>query len=475
MSTVTDTTGRSGAIDVGLAAAVALVLPALLYVAGMASLDRLLYPATSIALGGYLYFRRSPWYIGFCVWLFCATPLIRRLADAQAGWDPSNPILLAPYLACGFAALSLFRQLDRPWPAQMWPFAVMLACIAYGFILAALNGRFLSGAIDGMKQSVGPLFALHVLLQPERRAVLHRVAVTSLLVAAPAMGVYGVWQYVSPPPWDVNWMVGAASLGMDSIGRPLPFELRVFSTMNSPGPFGIVMAAAILVGLTQRRFLLGVPAVLPMILGLLLCQYRAIWAGTALGVVCLMFSGPATIKLRVLLIAAAFALGAGSAAVVPEVRQTISDRLQTLSDLGADASGEDRLHQYEHFLLGATGNLVIGEGLAIDGPSRRFDHGNTVIIDSGILAIYLAFGVLVGTVFIGALLFAIRMTFPDACRRCPDMPLYSAVAVATFCQLPFGEVHVGESGFLAWLFIGAAAAAIAENAAPNRLLLARFV
>ncbi len=452
-----------GVIKPSLALFCALIAPVMLYAVGQAPLNRWLYPASSLMLSGYLYYKCSPWYIGYCVWLFCATPLVRRLADQQSGWDASNPILLAPYFACALAAISLFR-LRRPHGVIIAPFAIVLACIGFGFILAALNGRVLSGMVDAMKWSAGPLVAVHLLAHPDKREAIHRVVVTSFLIAAPPMAAYGVAQYIDPAPWDATWMIGVAGLGMNSIGHPVPYELRVFSTMNSPGPFAIMLAIAILAALQQqRRFLIVLPTVLLMVLGMLLSQYRAVWAGTLLGAGILSAYGSTTTKVRVLLAMVAMLLVAGSATAMPEIRRAIVERVETLTQLDADASGEDRLHQYDSFLARSDSDQVIGEGLAVDGPSRRLDHGNTVIVDSGIIVVFMALGLFVGTAFMFGLIGVVCLTFRRAARQCRDMPFYRAVIIATFSQLPFGAIHVGESGFGAWVFAGLAASAVAAG------------
>src|SRR5262245_39304750 len=95
---------RSALVSEGLLVILAaLVLPILSYVANLAAYERLLYPASNLALAIYLFARRSPWYTGHTVLIFCFVSLVRRLVDAQAGWDAQNPILLTPYL-CGMVA-----------------------------------------------------------------------------------------------------------------------------------------------------------------------------------------------------------------------------------------------------------------------------------------------------------------------------------------------------------------------------------
>ena len=104
----------------GIVVVFAVVLaPVLLYMAGFAPHARLIYPAGNFLLASYLFLRRSPWYLGHVILLFCFTPLIRRLVDEQAGWDASNPVLLAPYLAGLVTVVSLIHYWNRAKPEKL--------------------------------------------------------------------------------------------------------------------------------------------------------------------------------------------------------------------------------------------------------------------------------------------------------------------------------------------------------------------
>ncbi len=74
-----------------------------------------------------------------------------------------------------------------------------------------------------------------------------------LVWAGMTMALYGIAQFVLLPEWDAQWMRNVIELGLDSIGQPEPFAVRVFSTMNSPGSFGIMLMAAIIVALKTQR------------------------------------------------------------------------------------------------------------------------------------------------------------------------------------------------------------------------------
>ena len=438
-------------IEGGLAFTVTVIMPILLAGAGFGSVLRLLYPAIACGTAGVFYARNSPWYVGQCVWLFCATPLVRRLIDAQAGWDPSNPALLSPYLACAFAAWGALQLLaGMPRIAKLTlPFYLILGCIAYGLVLAAFDNRVLTGSVDAMKWSAGPLMALHVLQRGESRAAIRRVLIFSLLVAVPLMAIYGIAQYINPQPWDADWMVNAQSLGLDSIGVPKPFELRVFSTMNSPGSLAAMLMFGTLAAF-HRRLSIMLPVIILAVVALLLTQYRAIWAGTLLGLMYLAIQGSSRGSIRLLILALTMIAAVSLTALVPQMQEAVFSRFQSLNDLSTDASGADRLHQYEMFVSGRDDNIIVGQGLAIDSASRR-------VVDSGIIEIFSVYGILVGSIFFFGVAWAIGLAFlrgPAA-----EMSLCRAAAIALFCQVPFGSVFVGESGFCVWVFLGLAAAA----------------
>ena len=106
-----------------------------------------------------------------------------------------------------------------------------------------------------MKWSAAPLFALYVPQDADRTDALHRMICLALLIALPLMATYGVALYFAPARWGVDWLTNIQLVdpGLASIGNPLPYELRVFSTMNSPGSFTAFALVGILVAPASRR------------------------------------------------------------------------------------------------------------------------------------------------------------------------------------------------------------------------------
>lgn len=428
-----------------------LIVPVMLYVGNLAAHGRILYPVTNFLLAGYLFARRSPWYAGHCLLLFCFVSLVRRLIDEQAGWDPSNPVLLTPYLCCVFTVISFFGYWSQRYPRYIGAFLALLLCIAYGTVMAVLHGRIFGALVDALKWSIGPLFAVYVIAHRDKLSEMRAVVEPCLIWAGAAMAAYGVVQFIDPQPWDATWMRNVAQLGLDSIGQPEPFAVRVFSTTNSPGSLAIILCAGIIVGL-KRRLPVSALTVTLMIVGLALCQYRNIWAATFLGIVMVAFSQGAALRPANVLALLAIGFSLCSTAIVPRVREAIVQRATTLTALKGDESLKSRLDQYA--ALARDENLLEGGGLAINGASRRLDNEMPVHMDGALIEIWRALGVVVGTVF----LLSIAVLAGSLFCLAPSLGVHvffdRAVVVATFILFPMGSVHAGELGFCAWMFLG---------------------
>lgn len=437
---------------------VVLIAPVALYVAHLAGPARLAYPAANFLLAAYLYARRSPWYFAQCLLLFCFAPFVRRLVDEQAGFDPSNPVLLTPYLCCLLSSAGFLSSWWARPSRYLTPILVLLLCILYGMAVAMLEGRVFASVLDAVKWSIGPLFAACLFAEYKRQPGIRRAVEGSLVWAGTAAGAYGIAQYIHPASWDVLWVQGVAQLGMTSLGNPDPFSLRVFSTMNSPGSFAMLMCAGIVIAL-KRRIPVTVLGVTLMGMGLALSQYRTVWAATAIAILLVFVSRPRTVRLGKLLALAGIGVVLSAGAVIPQIRESIANRAASLTDLKGDESFNSRLDQYRSLFDGDQG-LIAGEGLAISGASRRLDQQQRIVIDSGIIEIARALGVLAGTAFLLALFALIAPLFGGVSASLPEVWFDRAIVVATFVQLPMGSVHMGELGFFAWVFLGLGLAAL---------------
>jgi hypothetical protein len=294
------------------------------------------------------------------------------------------------------------------------------------------------------------------------------------------MAIYGVFQFISPTSWDTLWAYGVIDSGMASLGYPAPFQMRTFGTMNSPGSFGAIMCSGIVVAL-KRRMLVAIPTVTLMATGLALCQYRAVWAATVVAIALIVVARPQALRPSNVLAAVLVALAMCSAALVPGIRDAVTQRAASLNNISTDTSFEDRLSQYQR--LARTDELLLGVGLGINGSARKMDQLPREVIDGGLIEIARGFGMIVGSVYLGALGTLIGCMFRRAHSVGRDVDYDRALVLATFIQLPMGSVQIGEIGFCAWMYIGFGLAALsgvrrfpiavqhASGASPDRTLL----
>jgi hypothetical protein len=123
-----------------------------------------------------------------------------------------------------------------------------------------------------------------------------------------------------------------------------------------------------------------------------------------------------------------------------------------VTKLDNDESLKTRLDQYAD--LARADDLIVGEGLAITGASRRMDHQAPTAIDGAFIEIWRAMGVVVGTLFLASLLTLIVPLF-NLSTALGDAAFFDrAIVIALFIQLPIGSVHTGELGFCGWLCLG---------------------
>ncbi|MGH9550674.1 MAG: hypothetical protein ACRD3W_14940, partial [Terriglobales bacterium] len=227
---------------VGIVAASCVTVVATLWFAGSGHLVRPALPAVATLFGLFLYLRRPILYVQYALWVWFLAPLARRVVDLRFGWMESNVVLLAPLLVSGIAGLTLLRK--RGHLAGDIPAAFVLCgtAILYGFVVGAFLRPSVETAYSFLNWLCPMLFGLHLYLNwPEYRQ--YREAISrSFLWAVLIVGVYGVYQYLSPPAWDCYWLenIRVGSPG-SSFGAPEPLMVRVWSTINAPGPFANTM------------------------------------------------------------------------------------------------------------------------------------------------------------------------------------------------------------------------------------------
>ncbi len=379
--------------------------------------------------------------------LFLLTPLLRRLVDLHAGWESQNYLMLAPYTAGSILVPMALLRGGRRSPTG-WCCIAAIAISLYGCLLAVLMGRVQAGLLEFLRWATPPSLALCLadyLAGDVRRSIRIDLA---CLVAVPLLGAYGIYQYVAAPPWDTLWMVNSQ---MDSIGKPLPFQLRVFGTFNSPGSLGFVFLFGLLVLLGSRsrwRWIglgLGTAA-------FALTLHRSAWLGLLLGAAWITLLGDRRARFTIGAAVLAAALAIPFALALPEVGQVLETRLNSFTELGTDGSAYDRSAGYRH-AMDDLDEHPFGAGLGIAGAYQAADGSETKVIDGGPIEIVLSLGLIGGFAYLLAVTVAVTRCLSFRPRD-PQIAGQQGSLLAFFVLLTSGTTTAGEIGLFFWISVG---------------------
>lgn len=415
------------------------------------------FPIMAVVLGALLFVYAPGRFVAWVLVLWMLSPFIRRVVDAQNGWNAQNPILLAPMLVSALCAVDLVRLAPRLTCAMVLPALLALASLTAGVAVGLTESAPMLVFYAGLTWAAPVLLGLHVVLHPERHDVYHRAIRSTLLLGVLALGVYGVLQFVSPPLWDRLWMIQSQ---MNSIGTPVPMRVRVFSTLNAPGPLAQFLSASLLILLADRS-LWRWPALLAGTTIFLLSLARSAWLGFAVGFVPLItIASRSTRRAGVAMLAVAvLVISAINLAPLPDaldaMRTTITSRVTSLGDLTMDDSYRARQYLIPAVLADISDN-PLGSGLGAtlvggargNASSRLADQG--LYLDNGILEIYLVLGWFGGTLFLVGTGLAAFTSFVSARRHGVGYG-YVAAAVALLAQVVGGTIFAGVGGGMFWL------------------------
>ncbi|WP_376870717.1 O-antigen ligase family protein [Albirhodobacter sp. R86504] len=400
-------------------------------------------------------------YISFTLLLWMFSPFVRRLVDWQSGRHEFSLSLIAPLVVTLLAVFALRRNMTRVTFKTALPFFIYLSIVVYGLLLGLANGRGFA-AIYAAANWIAPIaFALLILSNPDANAQIRATMTRTLIGGAVVMSIYGAFQFIVAPPWDTAWMIGAK---MASIGRPEPFAIRVFSTMNAPGIFAVAVSSAFLL-IFNKLSLRTVAAGAVMILGLALSLVRSSWGAVGIGIFLLMLIGDARTKFRAIAIIGLVGIAAIPLVMRAEFFETISSRFETLSSIQDDRSLQDRA-EFTNAMLENVGSLLVGGGLGSIGvASNLTQSGDTLgVFDNGWLSLLFTFG------FIGLFLAAIVLfwffTLLRSIRTQPQTASMAVISIVKIALMIFSNTLEGATGMLLFPFL----ACIIAAAGPRKSL-----
>ncbi|MBC1239518.1 O-antigen ligase domain-containing protein [Nostoc sp. 2RC] len=433
-----------------------LLLTIVCYFAGATAALRLIYPVTALVVAVFLYLRHPILYIGFTWWICFLTPLATRLVDYRVGWDPTRQMLIAPYLVVFVTIATFLRRFKSAYYQGGLPFILAFIGVFYGFLVGLIYNAPVPVA-RGLLDWLGPIiFAFHLFINwrdyPSYRQNFQRIFLWCVLI----LGAYGVYQFVVAPEWDRYWLI-ESKLFM-SAGNPVPFGMRVWSTLHSVGPFGSVMQAGLLLLFTTSGSLIF-PASAVGYLSFLLTQARTNWGGWLLGIIMIVGSVKTRIQMRLITIIVVMAICVVPLTTIEPISGVVSERLQTFSNLEEDNSFRDRSQSYDKNLSLALSN-ALGNGLGnIWKVNEKTGQIEVVVIDSGILDMFFTLGWFGAIFYMGGLiLLIINVSKYSEGRFDSFISAARAIGISSATQLIIGSGMLSVAGMILWGFLAMAMA-----------------
>lgn len=403
---------------------------------------------TVLVVGLYFANRTAGLWAVWLAWLL--SPLVRRVFFVSDPIENADPLALLPFLVTAIVIAVEYTQVKLSRRSRG-----LLKLVAAGYAIGVPLGLLFSPtaaafALFAYFTAVGCFVLGYREGEPGRDLILPKV----LMVAAPFLAAYAFRQYFLPlPEWDQVWFDTAE---INSAGSPDGSRVRVWSTLNSPGTFGLILGVTGVSYVALSRFtplrLLGALSVFG---ALALTYARSAWLGVVVGILALALvtRGRAIVRVGavVLVLVALGPIAFGGA-----TGAALTDRADSFGSLGQDESAQERLATPARVLPQALA-LPLGRGVGQAGEATRLSGGGFRYTDNG----YLSLMFQVGPFGFILVMIPVVIAFREACRNAWKRPKEVDVLIfATFVFLVVtmfaGDQLYGVAGMIFWYTAGLA-------------------
>lgn len=421
---------------------------------------------------------RIVWWYCFAVLTFSVIdPEVRRVLDWRTGFHAFQALIVVPLLGMAAFAFILamparLAAVPRSIVLLVW---IWIGSFVYAATIGILSGNGPSALYDFM-QFVAPMFiALWLAGTDDPAAQMFRRFSTVILALATGVSLYGIFQFLAPPPWDVYWIQHVArESGMITNGIAAPFQVRVFSVLNSPAPCATFLAVALAINLYRLRENRIVP-----VAGMFLCcvtlaltLVRSAWVALIIAVVVyLLFSArPARIASAAVAISAVlltFFLAISPWLSAQGGGDIVAQRALTFTQLNTDSSLSHREASSGTLLSEGLEN-PLGQGLGIIGTASQLTTFTQKVnaIDGGFQARFAEMGFAGFAGYVATVLLALTFVFRkwreatqsgDHAARDAAAALLAVQATLIIMDISI-DSHGNLPGALFWIVIGIALA-----------------
>ena len=407
------------------------------------------FPVVCTVLGCLLAQQLPSLYIEYTFWLWFLAPVIRRIIDYQSGYFTPGPWNLVPLLVTSISLVTFFQHLPKLKHKEIVVFALPISGIFYSFLIGLVNGLPIGKVLIELLSMVGSIsFGFYIYSHwqdyPRIRASLEKTLLWGLI----CISSYGIFQFLAPPEWEAFLL--NSEFSNPTFGRPIPYEIRVFSTMNSPQTCACALSTALLVLIASKPSLIKLPALVFGSLTLLLTLARTFWLGFLVGLLALIPFLKMRSQLRLLAILVSVGFFVVLVATDESFSDVISKRLNSLSDTSDDVSLTVRREAFFKF-LGFALTRVIGSGLA---GADVLNVDTFAAGDSGFLYILVSLGLLGSIPYLIGLSSGIVAIYKIRNYKNDDL-ISSTKAIAASSSFFFFFIAINEFfGVAVWSFIG---------------------
>jgi len=400
------------------------------------------------------------------LWIYwLLIPMVRRIVDLVGSAPASDPLSVLPFVATALLALMELRENRLNGRAR-----TILAVAAAGFLIGVPVGLTVDPAATTFAATayMAGLSAFVIgwgdEARPEAGSTLERV----LRVALLPLALYGIAQYFFPlTAWDANW-VDSTQLG--SIEAPQEDHIRVFSTLNSPFTFAILLSVGIVFSVSmRRRFGTALVYLLPLLVALGLTFVRSAWLSLVVGLIVYAAAAKGraagkTVAIILVCLVGVVVLGSSN-----PTTKAFTDRITSLGDPEADVSANERLETTNRLLPQSVGQ-PLGAGLGQAGLAANLsESGETgvVDIDNGYLAVLYQSGLIAFLMVMWAVFASVSAAVYSLGRAPPEARSYRAAVLAILVMLLVAEasadVLFGIPGVVFWYLAGLSVASAASE------------
>ncbi|EEA02542.1 putative transmembrane protein [Burkholderia sp. H160] len=430
------------------------LITAVLIVAHQGTLLTLAFPGLAILTGLWLYFKSPARYLGFMWWLWFLSPEVRRLADwSKGGFTPTSLIQVAPLAVTMISGLSLLRYYRLLAQRRGLPVLLILLGLVYAFLIGVMSSGPLAATYDLANWLYPILIGFHIMAHTRQYPQYRDTIVSTFIWGMLVMGGYGLIQFFIMPPWDVLWMLGSQ---MNSQGDPVPMGVRVFSTMNSSGPFAFAMMGAMVFVMAAQHRVRWIAAALGFF-SFALSLVRSTWGGWVIALLIQLVKSNNKVRVRIVGSAVLLAGLCVPLLAVGPVAERMQARLNTIVNLHDDQSYAARNEFYATFAKTAFTD-VSGEGMGATGTSTKLSNdggqlGQYGNFDSGVMNIPFVLGWPGTLLYMSGIVWLLTRAVLASFRLRDDkfVSACMSLCLAIFAMLVFTNSLVGTGGLLLFM------------------------